>query len=203
MSALKNKRSLFGILFLLTGLVLVSFPFYMEWNQNKEVKAMEQALSLIAESDGTAPIDLTEIKDLSLTEEQLNKLMELEIPSIKMKQHILDETTDANLNIALTQIKQGQQPGIGNFTVAGHRGYRDGRHFSNLAKVPVGEKVFLHSGDKTYVYEITDLSVIEPTFVEVLDDREGKNQITLITCTVSGKERVAVKGELIEELDRK
>lgn len=203
MSALKNKRSLFGILFLLTGLVLVSFPFYMEWNQNKEVKAMEQALSLIAESDGREPIDLTEIKDLSLTEEQLNKVLELEIPFIEMKQHVLDETTDENLNIALTQIKKNQQPGIGNFTIAGHKGYRDGRHFSNLAKVPVGEKVYLHSGDTTYIYEITDFSVIPPTFVEVLDDQEGKNEITLITCTVSGKERVAVKGELIDQLDRK
>lgn len=200
---MKDKRSLFGILFLLTGLVLVSFPFYMEWEQNKEVKAMEQALFMIAESDGTAPIDLTEIKDLSLTEEQLNKVMELEIPFIQMKQHILDETTDENLNIALTQIKKEQQPGIGNFTVAGHRGYRDGRHFSNLAKVPVGEKVYLHSGNQTFVYEITDLSVIEPTFVEILDDQEGKNEITLITCTVSGKKRVAVKGELIDQLDRK
>lgn len=200
---MKSKRSLFGILFLLTGLVLVSFPLYMEWDQNKEVKAMEEALSLIAESDGTEPVVLEGIENLSFTKEQLERVMELEIPYIDMKQHVLDETTDTNLNIALTQIKPDQQPGIGNFTIAGHRGYRDGRHFSNLAKVPAGEKVYLHVGDKTYIYEITDSSVIEPTQVDVLDDEAGKNEITMITCTVSGKQRVAVKGQLVGETDRK
>nr|WP_243458099.1 class D sortase [Sporosarcina sp. Te-1] len=200
---MKNKRSILGILFLLTGLVLVSIPLYVEWDQNKEVQAMEQALSLIAESDGSEPVALEEIEHLTLTEEQLQNVMKLEIPYIQMKQHILDETTDENLNIALTQIKPDQEPGVGNFTVAGHRGYRDGRHFSNLAKVPIGEKVYLHAGDKTYVYEIKSSKVIEPTFVRILDDTKGKNEITLITCTISGKKRVAVKGELVEQTERK
>ena len=195
---MKNKKSLIGILFLLTGLVLVSFPLYVEWNQNKEVKALEEALSLIAESDGEEPVALDVIENLSFTEEQLKDVMELEIPYIDMKQHILSETTDENLNIALTQIKKNQQPGVGNFTVAGHRGYRDGRHFSNLAKVPVGEKVYLHAGEETFVYEITSTEVVEPTFVEVLNDTAGKDEITLITCTISGANRVAVKGELVE-----
>jgi sortase A len=202
MRTLKNKKTLFGILFLLTGLVLVSFPLYVEWNQTKEVKAMEQALSLIAEWDGMESIPLQQIEHLTLTQEQLDNVMELEIPYIEMKQHILNETTDENLNIALTQIKPDQQPGVGNFTIAGHRGYRDGRHFSNLSKVPIGEKIYLHAGDKTYVYEITSKDVIQPTFVEVLDDTEGKNEITLITCTISGKQRVAVKGELVERSER-
>ena len=203
MRTLKNKKTVVGILFLLAGLVLVSFPLYVEWNQSKEVKAMEQALSLIAEWDGVEPVPLQQIEHLTLTQEQLDNVMELEIPFIHMKQHILNETTDENLNIALTQIKPDQQPGVGNFTIAGHRGYRDGRHFSNLSKVPIGEKIHLHAGDKTYVYEITSKEVIQPTFVEVLDDSEGKNEITLITCTVSGKERVAVKGELVESMERK
>ena len=200
---MKNKKTILGILFLLTGLVLVSIPLYVEWNQNKEVKAMEQALSLIAQSDGTEPVALKEIPNLTLTKEELSHVMELEIPYIDLKQHILEETTDDNLNIALTQIKPDQVPGVGNFTVAGHRGYRDGRHFSNLAKVPIGEKVYLHAGEDTYVYEIKSSEVIEPTFVEVLNDTQGKNEITMITCTISGKKRVAVKGELVDRTSRK
>ena len=163
---------------------------------------MEQALSLIAESDGTEPVKLEQISNLSLTEKQLQNVMELEIPYIEMKQHILNETTDANLNIALTQIKPNQQPGVGNFTIAGHRGYRDGRHFSNLAQVPVGEKVYLHAGDQTHIYKITSSEVIEPTFVEVLNDTPGIEEITLITCTVSGAKRVAVRGELVKSVER-
>lgn len=200
---MKDKKTFIGILFLLTGLVLVFYQIHKEWNQSKRVQAMEQALSLIAESEGMEPIALEKIENLSLTKEQLENVMQLEIPYNGLKQYILEETTNENLNIALTQIKPDQKPGIGNFTVAGHRGYRDGRHFSNLSKVPIGEKVYLHAGDKTFIYEITSSEVIEPTFVEVLDDREGKNEITMITCTVSGAKRVAVKGELVDSVERK
>lgn len=181
------------------GILLISYPFYQEWKQNKEVRALEAALSLISDADGEE-VDLSEIENLPLSKENLENVLELEIPFIDLNQLVLDETTDANLNIALTQIKKNQIPGVGNFTIAGHRGYRDGRHFSNLSKVPVGEKVYLHTSDQTYVYELTSSEVVEATAVDVLDDHEGKDEITLITCTVSGKNRVAAKGDLIDTI---
>ncbi len=116
-----------------------------------------------------------------------------------MKAILID---DKNLSLALTQIKENQKPGLRNFTIAGHRGYRDGRHFSNLDEVPVGEMAYLHAKEKTYAYEITSSEVIEATDVDVLDDQENLNKLTLITCTVSGRQRVAVKGKLIEEISK-
>lgn len=190
-----------GILLLLTGVLLIAYPFYKEWDQNKEVRALEEALSLIENADGNE-VDLTNIEDLTLSKDEIENVLELEIPFIDMNHLVLDETTDENLNIALTQIKQNQTPGMGNFTIAGHRGYRDGRHFSNLAKVPVGEMALLHTKDKTYVYEIVSSDVIEDTDVQVLDDHADKDELTLITCTISGKNRVAVKGNLVEEIQR-
>lgn len=190
-----------GILLLLTGVLLIAYPFYKEWEQNKEVRALEEALSLIENADGNE-VDLTNIEDLTLSKDEIKNVLELEIPFIDMNHLVLDETTDENLNIALTQIKQNQTPGMGNFTIAGHRGYRDGRHFSNLAKVPVGEMALLHTKDKTYVYEIVSSEVIEDTDVQVLDDHADKDELTLITCTISGKNRVAVKGNLVEEIQR-
>lgn len=190
-----------GVLLLFIGGVLITFPFYNEWTQSKEVRALEKALSLIAETDGEA-VDLNAIEHLTLSKAEVENILELEIPYINLNQLVLDETTDENLNLALTQIKNEQIPGSGNFTIAGHRGYRDGRHFSNLSKVPVGEKAYLHTKDQTYIYEIISSEVIEATEVEVLDDHDGKDELTLITCTVSGKKRVAVKGELIETITK-
>lgn len=187
-----------GIILLVAGIALIAFPFYKEWNDNKELRALEEALSLISESDGE-DVDLSTIENLPFSPEEVKDTLQLEIPFIHLKQHVLDETTDEKLNIALTQIKENQTPGIGNFTIAGHRGYRDGRHFSNLAKVPVGEKIYLHTADMTYVYELTSSEVIEPTHVEVLNDKKDKDELTLITCTISGAKRVAVKGELIDQ----
>lgn len=193
-------KRLFGILLVSVGILLISYPFYQEWKQNKELRALEEALSLISGADGD--VDLSAIGDLSLSKEEIESVMELEIPFIDLKQYILEETTDENLNLALTQIKKDQTPGVGNFTIAGHRGYRDGRHFSNLSKVPVGEKVYLHAEDETYVYELKSSEVIEATDVDVLNDIKGKDEITLITCTVSGTNRVAVKGDLVEVIEK-
>jgi len=194
-------KKILGSILLIVGGVLIAIPFYVEWNGQKEVRAMEEAISLISQSDGEE-VDLSTIKNLALTEDEIKDVLELEIPFINLKQHILSETTDANLNIALTQIKPDQIPGRGNFTVAGHRGFRDGRHFSNLAKVPVGEVVYLHSNDTTYEYKLTSSEVIEPTYIEILDHTVGKNELTLITCTLSGADRVAVKGELVGQVSR-
>lgn len=187
-------KKIIAILFIIIGLVLISYPLLTEWNQAQEVRALEDALSLISDADGEDVV----LENIPFTEEELRNVLELEIPAINLKQNILSETTDANLDIALTQIKENQAPGEGNFTVAGHRGYRDGRHFSNLAKVPIGEQVMLHDKDKTYVYEITSSEVVAPTAVEVLDDQDGEDEITMITCTVTGTNRIAVKGKLVE-----
>ena len=197
----KKGRLLFGILFLMTGLILIAIPLYHEWQQGKSVSAMEDALSLIAEADGE-PVDLSEIENLPLTEEELKNVLELEIPYVGIKQMVLSQTTEENLAIALTQIKEDQTPGKGNFTIAGHRGYRDGRHFSNLAEVPNGEKIYLHTKTQTFVYEITSSEVIEPTDVDVLNDEGDTREITLITCTISGAQRVAVKGKLIDTIQK-
>ncbi|MBS3680686.1 class D sortase [Ornithinibacillus massiliensis] len=197
----KNVKKVIGIAFLLIGMVFLSIPIYHEWSQGKEVRALENALSLISESDGKN-IDLSKIENLSFTEDEVVEVLELEIPSIDLKQYVLNKTTEENLTIALTQIKDKQTPGVGNFTIAGHRGYRPNRHFNRLSEVEIGDEVLLHTPNRIYIYKVFSTKVIEPTDVAILDDQEGKTEITLITCTITGERRVAVKGELIEILDQ-
>lgn len=187
-----------GILVIFLGLGLIAYPFYAEYEQNKEVQALEEAMELIMSTDEGKEVDLSEIEHLPFTEEEIRNVMELEIPYLNIRHKVLDTTTPENLNLALTQIKEEQTPGEGNFTIAGHRGYRDGRHFSNLAEVPIGEEVYLHVGSTKYVYQITDRDVVEATDVHVLDDREGIDELTMITCTISGKQRVAVRAKLLD-----
>lgn len=187
-----------GIVIIFVGIGLIAYPFYMEYEQNKEVRALEEAMELIMSADEGEDIDLSEIENLPFTEDEIRNVMELEIPYLNIRHKVLDTTTTHNLNVALTQIKENQTPGEGNFTIAGHRGYRDGRHFSNLAEVPIGEEVYLHVGSTKYIYQITDRDVIEATDVHVLDDREGIDELTMITCTITGKQRVAVRAKLLD-----
>lgn len=186
---MRKIKMIFGISFLLVGITLVLIPFYHEWKQARELEALEEALEMITGENKKQ-------SDVPFTEEQLKGVLELEIPSIELKQKVLTETTDENLNIALTQIKPNQTPGEGNFTIAGHRGYRGNRHFRNLPNVQKGDEILLHTKNQTFIYSIVDSKVIEPTDIAVLEDQEEKGEITLITCTISGKERIAVKGEL-------
>lgn len=185
------KKAL-GAILLFAGIGLMLYPFLIERQQAKGTESLEQALALI---DTGEPANLDE---LPVSQADLEGTFSLEIPSIGLEQYILPETTEENLNLALTQIKPDQVPGQGNFTIAGHRGWRDGRHFSNLSEVAIGEQVMLHADGQTFVYEITESAVIPPTAVEVLDDQPDVDELTLITCTVSGKDRLAVKGKLVE-----
>ncbi|MBS4202393.1 sortase [Bacillus sp. FJAT-49732] len=197
---MKNAKLIVGLVFLTAGLTFISIPLYYEWQQGKELRALEEALSLISEGSGESA-NLSSIDHLSFTEDQLKDVMELEIPSINLKQKILGETTEENLRVALTQLKKDQSPGMGNFTVAGHRGYRGERHFSRLPQVSIGDKVFLHTDKQTFVYQVTSTEVIDPSYVEILDNHQGKKEITMITCTRSGIDRIAVVGELIDKID--
>ncbi|WP_010278238.1 class D sortase [Paenibacillus senegalensis] len=196
-----------GIGFMLIGVLLLSVPIYEELKYQRELKALEDALTLISmEADPSASGEVMEdalaSQHTSLAAGSLDGIMELEIPAIELKQYVLPETTEENLKIALTQLKEDQTPGQGNFTIAGHRGYRNDRHFSNLPEVQNGDDLLLHTGDATYVYQVTSAKVIPPNQVEVLDDLEGKTEITLITCTRDGKKRIAVKGELVDTRPR-
>ncbi|BAD66098.1 sortase [Shouchella clausii] len=194
-----RKRTLFiGMLLIIAGLALVAVPLTKEWQQANGVAQLEKALAAVQTGE---TIEKTDDSPSSWTKEQLEAVMELEIPAIDLKQYILDETTDENLALTLTQIKQEQVPGEGNFAVAGHRGYRGDRHFRQLPNVQKGDEIRLHADDgKTYIYVVKSTEIIEPTDVDVLNDGE-QPEITLITCTLSGQQRVAVKGDLIDVIE--
>lgn len=195
---MRQTRKAVGILLIFLGLILVGTPLFYEWKQNQEVAAIEKALSIISEPQaGQGAAGLPPIRHLSLSETELEKVMELKVPSIDLEQIVLPETTEENLSISLTQIKPDQTPGQGNFTIAGHRGYRGGRHFRDLPDVPIGAEVYLYHGKKRYTYVVKSQEIIEATAIDVLDDQANVNEITLITCTLDGKRRIALKGELV------
>ena len=94
-----KKRTLLGSFLVVTGLMLISVPFLYEWRTSKETAAMEQALKMIKENDSDA---LSSIPHLTVSEEDLRDVMELEIPSIDLNEKVLPVTSKENLGIALT-----------------------------------------------------------------------------------------------------
>ena len=186
-----NFRKIIGFLFVVIGISCMLFPIYFYVQQGREIEQLYQKLNLIQESDVT---------HIEKKEESLGQVMMLSIPSIDLYQPILDTLSDDNLNVALTQIKEEQVLGSGNFTVAGHLSSVDGRHFNRLPEVQIGDEVSVLTDKQVYTFTVDSREVIEVTDVDVLDDGD-QSEITLITCTPSGKKRLAVKGYLVDVED--
>ena len=89
-----------------------------------------------------------------------------------------------------------------NIYIAGHRigypGTNSDLAFYDLDKVGEGDEVFLEDAEgRQYTYEVFKKFVVEPTDLSVLKRVEGKNMITLQTCTLPDyTKRLIVRAEL-------
>jgi sortase A len=98
-----------------------------------------------------------------------------------------------------------------NVYIAGHRigfpGTRSNLAFYDLEDLKNGDKVYLEDADgRKYTYEVYKKLVVGPTDLEVLNPIEGKNIISLQTCTLPDyTKRVIYRAELkdIESQDDK
>ena len=90
-----------------------------------------------------------------------------------------------------------------NVYIAGHRlGYPRTKSwlvFWNLDKLGRGDRVRLEDAQgRKYVYEVFDKRVVGPNAVSVKEPMEGKNIVTLQTCTLPDyKQRLLVRAELV------
>lgn len=118
---------------------------------------------------------------------------EIEIPSISLKLPILKEYKYENLEIAPCVF--AGQPGQPGFVIAGHN-YR--RHFQPVKELPDGTRILFHAADgRELVYEVSTLETIGPEEVEKMISDEW--DMTLFTCTYTGKQRAALRCSLISE----
>jgi len=108
------------------------------------------------------------------------------IPSIGLNLPILSGTTNKNLRLGATTMKEDQRMGVGNYTLAGHLTQSKTALFSPLRKMEVGEDVYLTDKSSVYRYRLETVKIVSPDQIEVLDDVMGKTLLTLVTCEDSG-----------------
>ena len=89
-----------------------------------------------------------------------------------------------------------------NIYIAGHRigypGTNSDLAFYDLNKVGEGDEVYLEDAEgREYTYEVFETKIVEPTDLSVLKRIEGKNVVTLQTCTLPDyTKRLIVRAEL-------
>ena len=129
----------------------------------------------------------------------------IEIPKINVELPIYQGTDKATLAKGVGHICGSDLPIGGEGThslLAGHRGLPNAQLFTRLNELEVGDEFYIHLHETKLAYEVCQISVIKPEDTSGLGAQEGRDLISLITCTPYGinTHRLVVTGERKEDL---
>lgn len=208
--------NLFMILLLLVGLALVfnnQIKNYLVKDTTKKHTISNVTRTDVKENEkkeATFDFDQVESLDFNLVAQAtkgrdtgLNTIGGIAIPSVKMNLPIFKGVSNYVLAVGAGTMKEEQSMGVGNYALASHYMYDPTLLFAPLVNVELGQSVLLTDLDYIYEYKVTYKEYVEPTRVEVIDDVTGKQLVTLVTCDVSGANRLIVQGELVRKVKGK
>lgn len=118
----------------------------------------------------------------------------LKIPKINIEYPVLSATSDALLFVSLNKYWGPQPNEVGNYCIVGHY-YENGKMFGKLHKLKNGDKAELTDlSGNTLKYQVYNKYVVEPTDTRCTSQlTDSRKELTLITCTNGGKQRLVVK----------
>lgn len=128
----------------------------------------------------------------------------LSIPKINLKVSIYHGTGDEVLQTGVGHLNGTGLPIGGESThsvLAAHRGLPSARLFTDIDQMKKGDKFYLHILDETLAYQVDQiLDMVDKDDMETLENalqiEEGKDYVTLFTCTPYGvnSHRLLVRG---------
>ncbi len=128
----------------------------------------------------------------------------LNIPSLDISYPVLTHlqepyTTDELLKISLAKFWGGAPNKVGNYVIVGHN-YKNKKMFGKLSGISVGDIVELTDlTGTTLKYEVYDKYKVQPEDTSCTSQRtNGRKEITLITCTNYGTQRLIVKAREVK-----
>lgn len=131
----------------------------------------------------------------------------LEIPKINIKLGIYHGTEDDVLQTGVGHLNGTSLPIGGESThsvLAAHRGLPSARLFTDIDQLKQGDVFYIHMLDETMAYQVDQIMDMvdkddHETLEEALQIQEGKDEVTLFTCTPYGvnSHRLLVRGTRI------
>ena len=201
--------------------LLSSYYIYAEYDRNKTEEVSQEILSQTMD-DTTKTSDKDPII-IVLNETEANDQVEEEpiqtqssdkittvdgitysvdsfitIPKIGISYPVLSDTSDELLEISANRywpepnkLKPNE---VGNYCIVGHN-YRNGKMFGRLSELEDGDIVQLaDTTGRTVQYQVYRKYVVEPTDTSCTSQlTNGRRELTLITCTNYGTQRLIVK----------
>ncbi len=125
------------------------------------------------------------------------------VPKISQELPVYHGTDDAVLGIAVGHFQGSSLPvgGINTHSVvSAHRGLPTATLFTYLDRMEVGDTFTFSILDKTFVYEVDQIRIVEPDDTSLIGVEKGKDYCTLLTCTPYGinTQRLLVRGHQVD-----
>lgn len=222
---------LIPVLIFLTGLGVLLYPVFSDlWNQHRQNRLMTDYTNTVTDMEDAernalwsaavqynqglqaAPQDAFTGADpgpknpyWSLLDPDGTGVMGyLEIPKISLRLPIYHGTGDAALQKGIGHLAGTSLPVGGSGThcvLSGHRGLPSALLFTDLDQLETGDIFTLYVLDQRLSYQVDQILVVEPEDVSTLAPEDGKDYVTLVTCTPYGvnTHRLLVRGSRIED----
>lgn len=201
----KNRR---GIVLITAGLILilaaVGFAGYNLWDQNRAAESVERAMTQLEEvipTPGTTQLPEGMVPDYILAPEMEMPTVKLPegdyigyitIPSLELQLPVMDSWSYENLKQAPCRYSGSAY--TDDLVICAHN-YE--HHFGKLSNLGIGDEVYFTDADgNQFAYAVAELEQLEPN--EAKRMLSGDWDLSLFTCTVSGRYRVTVRCETTE-----
>ena len=226
----KNRSNIILILIFLVGLSVMLYPTVSDYinqkNQSRAVASYSEEVENLSDVDYQAYFDaaddynrrLAETPDAFYRPEEVSGYTDtldvsgtgimgyITISKIGVELPIYHGTSDGVLQVAAGHLEGSSLPvgGAGTHAViSAHRGLPSAKLFTNLDELEAGDTFTITVLDRVLTYEVDQISIVLPTETDLLQPVEGKDYVTLMTCTPYGinTHRLLVRGKRIENAE--
>lgn len=216
----KRTYTILLVLVLVAGVVILLYPTVSNYiNVTNSVKAVENYNKKTAEiqteiadnffkeaqkynaniAKGIMPMNYS--SKLDVTDDGM--MGYISIPKINVVLPVYHGTDDDILSFAAGHIEGTSLPVGGNSThsvITGHRGLPSAKLFTDLDEMEVGDTFSVTVLNEVFTYEVDQILVVKPEEVSYIEVIEGRDLMTLVTCTPYGinTHRLLVRGTRVE-----
>ena len=227
----KHSGTILLVLIFFVGLAVMLYPTISDYinqrNQTRVVNSYAQQVDGLSDADYTAYFNAADVfnQEIAADPDALYHadhfstysttldvtgtgiMGYITIPRIGVELPIYHGTSDAVLQVAAGHLEGTSLPVGGASThavISAHRGLPSAKLFTNLDQLEVGDTFTITVLDRVLTYEVDQISIVLPTETDNLKVVDGKDYVTLMTCTPYGinSHRLLVRGRRIETPDK-
>ncbi len=198
-----NKSWLFiiGSFFILSGIGLISYNFYLDKKIDKQEKqAIEEFYNIEDIVDDTT--EETQVTEEVKEQVKINYIAVLKIPKINLERGLVDPNSylnNVNYNLEILDGSSMPDQAKGNLIIAGHSGNSRISFFKNLNKLVISDEIFIDYKNNTYEYKVVDIYEIDKTGIAEIIKNQNATTLTLITCKHNTNKQIVIIAELQNE----